>query len=113
MQVNPEVLLAAFSVRLLSVKDVAERARIPITTLYQVLGDRGRRDEHGLVNIGPETGRKIRELLDEVPSMIPLKVEPQGPRRLPSDLPVNMVTTPEEQVRNFHRIREAVKPNSP
>ena len=113
MKVNPEVLQAAFSVRLLSVKDVAERAGIPLPTLYQLLGGRARRDEDGLVSIGPETGRKIRELLDEVQPVIPLIRAPQGPRRLPSDLPVNMSTTAEDQLRNFHRIREAAKPKSP
>lgn len=107
MQINPEVLQAALSARLLSVKDAAERADIPLATLYQILGWRGRRDENGLVNIGPETGRKIRQLLEEVEPVISLVRAPQGPRRLPKDIAVDMVTTPEERIAAHHRAQKA------
>jgi hypothetical protein len=80
---------------------------IPLATLYQILGWRGRRDENGLVNINPETGRKLRRLLEEVEPVISLVRAPQGPRRLPADLPVDMKTSPEDHIRAFHRARKA------
>ena len=110
MQINPEVLQAALSARLLSVKDAAERADIPLATLYQILGWRGRRDENGLVNIGPETGRKLRQLLDEVAPVISLVREPQGPpkRRIVATDMTSLGFGLDERVR-LHEERERKK----
>jgi hypothetical protein len=113
LKVDPDQLLAALSARLLPPPDAAQRAGISIHVLTDILGRRARRDADGLVIVEDETARKLAKLLDEVKPILSVTFESQGPRRLPDNLHVDMVTTPEDRIRNFHRAREAAKkPNS-
>jgi hypothetical protein len=79
MRIDPLQLNASLGVRLLSVDEASRRSGISRHVLLSILGRQARRDEDGLVDIEPETARRLANLLETVPPILSVTVPPQGP----------------------------------
>lgn len=112
MRIDPIQLSNILSARLLTVDDAEAHTGVSRFTWLDILGRRDRRDEDGLVHIEPETAQAIKKLLEISPLFTVTRPRQWPPVR--RKVSIDATFTPEEQIANFHRAREAAKkPKSP
>lgn len=96
----------AFLLRAWSPHVAAPLVGVSEETLKALLYRNNRRDAQGRVTVSLDVLFKLHLAYKTYPPIFKLIRPPQGPRRLPEDLPVDLTTTPEDQLRNFRRMRK-------